>query len=57
MEKEIIVFGGGCFWCTEAESCQRDFYKNNPGQPYCEVIISPKLDKLRKRFYQLLKDS
>lgn len=38
-----------------AEQYHRDFYKNNPDQPYCQLVINPKLDKLRERFSQLLK--
>lgn len=30
-----------------AEADHQNFYKDNPGQPYCSVIISPKLQKLR----------
>lgn len=41
----------------EAEQYHRDYYKNNPSQSYCQVIISPKLEKLKERFYQLLKES
>ena len=39
----------------EAEDYHKDFYANNPSQPYCQVIISPKLEKLHKKFYQLIK--
>jgi peptide-methionine (S)-S-oxide reductase len=31
-----------------AESYHRDYYERNRNQPYCQVVISPKLSKLRK---------
>lgn len=33
----------------EAEDYHQDYYDNNSTQPYCQVIISPKLEKLKKR--------
>jgi len=39
----------------EAEDYQRDFFKNHRGEPYCEVIIEPKVEKLQKEFANLLK--
>ena len=32
----------------EAEKAHQDFYKNNSEQGYCQVVINPKLAKLRK---------
>lgn len=40
------------FW--PAESYHHNYYANNPGQGYCQVVISPKLAKFRKRYAQLL---
>jgi peptide-methionine (S)-S-oxide reductase len=37
-----------------AEAYHRQYYKNNTDQPYCQVIINPKLEKLKKRFHELL---
>lgn len=31
-----------------AEGYHQDYYRNNPNQPYCRMIIRPKLDELRK---------
>lgn len=31
-----------------AEKYHQDYYRNNPDQSYCQVIISPKLKKLQK---------
>jgi len=38
-----------------AEGYHQDFFARNPGQPYCQVIIQPKLDKLRGRFTDRLR--
>ncbi len=35
------------FW--PAEDYHNDYYNNNPNQPYCRVVIKPKLDKLFKK--------
>ncbi len=39
----------------KAEEYHRQYYLNNPNQPYCQLVINPKLEKLKERFYQLLK--
>jgi peptide-methionine (S)-S-oxide reductase len=39
----------------EAEDYHHNYFKNNPGQPYCQVIIEPKVQKLEKQFSELLK--
>jgi len=33
-----------------AEDYHQDYYENNPAQPYCQVVIRPKLAKFRKTF-------
>lgn len=38
-----------------AEDYHQDYYKNNPDQPYCAVVIAPKVAKLRKHFLDKLK--
>jgi len=40
------------FW--PAESYHHNYYERNPGQGYCQVVISPKLSKFRKRYAELL---
>lgn len=40
------------FW--PAESYHHNYYARNPGQGYCQVVISPKLAKFRKRYTELL---
>ena len=38
-----------------AEESHRQFYKNNPDSPYCQVVINPKMAKLKARFNELIK--
>jgi peptide-methionine (S)-S-oxide reductase len=38
----------------EAEDYHKDYYANNRGNPYCEVIINPKLEKVQQKFAELL---
>jgi peptide-methionine (S)-S-oxide reductase len=35
------------FW--PAEDYHNNYYDNNPNQPYCRIVIKPKLDKLFKK--------
>jgi peptide-methionine (S)-S-oxide reductase len=39
----------------DAEGYHQNYYANNPYQPYCQVMIPPKLNKLHKQFAELLK--
>lgn len=38
-----------------AEEYHRDYFARNPNQPYCRVVINPKLQKFRKQFSEKLK--
>ncbi len=38
-----------------AEDYHQDYYKNNPDQPYCRTMISPKLTKLHRQYLTMLK--
>lgn len=38
-----------------AEEYHQDYFKNNPAQPYCQVIIAPKVAKFRKENLERLK--
>jgi peptide-methionine (S)-S-oxide reductase len=40
-----------------AEDYHKDYFKKHPNQPYCRVVISPKIAKLRKKFQAKLKSS
>lgn len=48
---EIVPFSE--FFPAEPE--HQNFYANNSRQPYCRIVIGPKLDKLRKVFGEKLK--
>lgn len=39
----------------EAEEHHRDYYRLNSNQPYCRLVIDPKIRKLRKEFADKLK--
>jgi peptide-methionine (S)-S-oxide reductase len=41
----------------EAEEYHRKYYQNNTSAPYCQVVINPKLEKVKEKFHQLLKES
>jgi peptide-methionine (S)-S-oxide reductase len=41
------------FW--PADETEQDFYNNNPSAGYCQVIIEPKIQKLRQKFAEKLK--
>lgn len=40
------------FW--DAEDYHQDYFRQNPEQAYCQIIINPKLQKFRKKFESLL---
>lgn len=40
------------FW--DAEAYHQNFYRNNPEQTYCQLVINPKLQKFRAKFETLL---
>lgn len=39
-----------------AEDYHQDYYNNNKEQQYCSVVITPKMDKFKKRFRDKLKE-
>lgn len=38
-----------------AEEYHQQYYRKNPGQSYCQIVISPKLAKFRRKFASRLK--
>lgn len=38
-----------------AEQYHVDYYRRNSGQPYCQVVISPKIAKVRREFSERLR--
>jgi len=39
----------------KAEDYHQEYYENNKNQPYCRMVITPKVDKLEKVFADYLK--
>ena len=39
-----------------AEDYHQNYFKDNPNQPYCMMVINPKIQKLRKSFGEWLKE-
>ena len=40
----------------EAEDYHINYYNLNKSQPYCSLVISPKISSFQKKFKSLLKD-
>jgi len=38
-----------------AEDYHQEYYRNNPYQPYCQVVIAPKVSKFRQKYLANLK--
>ena len=38
-----------------AENYHKDYFARNPGNPYCQAVINPKLRKVKEKFAKLLK--
>lgn len=38
-----------------AEDYHQEYYRNNPDQPYCQIVIGPKVARFRKAFADRLK--
>lgn len=39
-----------------AEAYHHDYFENNPRQPYCQMVIAPKVRKFREHYLQKLKN-
>ena len=39
----------------KAEDYHQEYFRRNPGQPYCQVVIAPKVAKFRKRYFEKLR--
>ena len=40
---------------SKAEDYHQDYFKNNSKQPYCQMVIQPKVEKFKKEFKEKLK--
>ena len=40
----------------KAEEYHQNYYKDNPNQGYCRIVINPKVTKFRKEYAHLLKE-
>jgi peptide-methionine (S)-S-oxide reductase len=40
----------------KAEEYHQEYFANNPNQPYCQVVIAPKVAKFRKKYIEQLKN-
>jgi peptide-methionine (S)-S-oxide reductase len=49
---EIAPYSG--FYAAEVE--HQEYYARNAGQPYCQIVIAPKVAKFRKHFLDRLKE-
>ena len=41
----------------KAEDYHQNYYQTNTSAPYCMLVIEPKIEKVRKRFAELLNDN
>ena len=39
----------------KAETYHKDYFKKHPKEPYCQVVIAPKIAKLQQRFFDKIK--
>jgi peptide-methionine (S)-S-oxide reductase len=40
----------------DAEDYHKNYFRDNPDQGYCRLVINPKLDKVKAKFAELLND-
>lgn len=41
----------------KAEEYHQNYFRNNPNQPYCQVVVAPKVAKFRKKYFDRLQKS
>lgn len=54
-DKPIVTEVTGVTKFYPAEDYHQEYFRKNPYQPYCQVVVSPKVAKLRKSFAAKLK--
>ena len=55
-DKPIVTEVTGVTTFYPAEDYHQEYFRKNPYQPYCQVVVSPKVAKLRKSFAAKLKN-
>lgn len=48
---EVVALGA----FFPAEEYHKNYYANNASAPYCQLVIEPKIEKVRKRFAELVR--
>mgnify|MGYP003352862653 CR=1 FL=1 len=43
------------WYYSTGKDYHKDYFTNHPSAPYCQIVINPKLDKVKEKFAQLLK--
>jgi peptide-methionine (S)-S-oxide reductase len=56
-DKKIVTKVSKATVFYPAEEYHQDYYALNPNQPYCNAVITPKLDKLKKNYKSKLKEA
>lgn len=54
-DKKIVTKVSEATTFYPAEDYHQDYYAQNQNQPYCQAVISPKLDKLKKNYKSKMK--
>jgi peptide-methionine (S)-S-oxide reductase len=54
-DKKIVTKVSNATTFYPAEDYHQDYYAQNPNQPYCAAVITPKLEKLKKNYKSKLK--
>ena len=51
----VVTEVSPCSTFFSGEDFHQDYFRNNPQNPYCQAVVSPKLAKFRKTFVAKLK--
>lgn len=54
--KPIVTEVAPCGVFYPAEDYHKKYFESHRGNPYCELVIEPKVEKLQKKFAALMKD-
>jgi len=54
-DKPIVTIVEPLKMFYKAEYFHKDYYKKHSKEPYCQVVIAPKIAKLQQRFFNKLK--